>query len=75
LAVSILSRKKEAHQFLQSMRLDVTENITILDSLMQSNKVIIANHDSLVNWLLADSATIDRAHFQKKWAPYGLEIS
>jgi hypothetical protein len=58
--------KKRAHQFLQSMRLDVTENITILDSLMRSNKVIIANHDSLVNWLLADSATIDRAAFSKK---------
>jgi hypothetical protein len=58
--------KKRAHQFLESMVLDVNQNITILDSLMQSNKVIIANHDSLVNWLLADSATIDRAAFSKK---------
>lgn len=58
--------KERARQFLKSMQIDVERNIIILDSLMQSNQVIIANHDSLVNWLLADSTTIDRAAFSKK---------
>jgi len=58
--------KTRAHQFLQSMLLDVETNINNLDSLMQQNCVIIANHDSLMNWLLADSSTIDRAAFSRK---------
>src|SRR6266496_5534556 len=58
--------KHRAHQFLQSMLLDVQDNMKHLDSLMQQDHVIIANHDSLVNWLLADSATIDRAAFARK---------
>lgn len=58
--------KKRAHQFLQSMLLDVRTNMANLDSLMKQNHIIIANHDSLVNWLLQDSATIDRAAFAKK---------
>ena len=58
--------KNRAHQFLQSMQLDVQDNIKHLDSLMQTDLVIIANHDSLVNWLLADSVTIDRAAFSRK---------
>ena len=58
--------RERAHQFLQGMLLDVRTNIRNLDSLMQQNRVIIANHDSLVNWLLADSSTIDRAAFSKK---------
>ena len=37
-----------------------------LDSLIQQDRAIIASHDSLVNWLLADSATIDRAAFARK---------
>ena len=58
--------KRRAHQFLQSMLLDVQDNIKHLDSLMQQDRMIIANHDSLVNWLLADSATMDRAAFARK---------
>jgi hypothetical protein len=58
--------RKRAHQFLQGMLVDVKTNISNLDSLMQQNRVIIANHDSLVNWLLADSSTIDRAAFSRK---------
>src|SRR6266487_6024402 len=58
--------KHRAHQFLQSMLLDVQDNMKHLDSLMQQDHVIIANHDSLVNWLLAVSATIDRAAFSRK---------
>jgi hypothetical protein len=58
--------KHRAHQFLQSMLLDVQDNMKHLDSLMQQDHVIIANHDSLVNWLLADSATIDRAAFSRR---------
>jgi hypothetical protein len=61
-----LVEKERAHQFLQSMLVDVSTNIKNLDSLMQQDKIIIANHDSLVNWLLADSATIDRAAFARK---------
>jgi hypothetical protein len=55
-----------AHQFLQSMLLDVRDNMKHLDSLLQQDHQIIVNHDSLVNWLLADSATIDRAAFSRK---------
>ncbi len=58
--------KKRAHQFLQSMLLDVRTNMKNLDSLMQQDRGIIVNHDLLVNWLLADSSTIDRAAFSKK---------
>jgi len=58
--------KERAHQFLQSMLLDVRTNINNLDSLILGNTAIIANHDSLVNWLLADSATIDRAAFSRR---------
>src|SRR5215470_12894648 len=58
--------KTRAHQFLQGMLLDVRTNIKNLDSLMKQNRVIIANHDTLLNWLLADSSTIDRAAFSKQ---------
>jgi hypothetical protein len=58
--------KDRAKQFLQSMLVDVRTNIIILDSLLNQDRIIIANHDSLVNWLLQDSATIDRAAFAKK---------
>ena len=58
--------RDRAKQFLQSMYVDVKTNIKILDSLLVQDEIIIANHDSLVNWLLLDSATIDRAAFAKK---------
>jgi len=58
--------RKRAHQFLQSMLLDVKTNIVNLDSLIKQDRVIIANHDSLLNWLLTDSSTIDRAAFSRK---------
>ena len=58
--------KRRAHQFLQSMLVDVKTNMKNLDSLIGQNRMIIANHDSLVNWLLQDSATIDRSAFAKK---------
>jgi predicted GNAT superfamily acetyltransferase len=60
------AEKQRAHQFLQSMLLDVKTNIKNIDSLIQQDLLIIANHDSLVNWLLGDSATIDRAAFSRK---------
>jgi hypothetical protein len=52
-------------QFLQSMLIDVRTNIKNLDSLIEQDKKIIAGHDTLVNWLLRDSATIDRAAFAR----------
>lgn len=58
--------RDRARQFLQSMVVDVRTNIKNLDSLLTQDKIIIANHDELVNWLLQDSATIDRAAFAKK---------
>ncbi len=58
--------KKRAHQFLQSMLMDVKTNITNLDSLIHQDNDHIANHDSLLLWLLADSTSIDRAAFAKK---------
>ena len=57
--------KERAEKFLQSMLLDVRTNIANLDSLMKQDRVIISNHDELVNWLIKDSATIDRAAFAK----------
>jgi len=57
--------KNRAGQFLQSMLVDVQTNIKNLDSLLTQDKIIIANHTTLVNWLLQDSATIDRAAFAK----------
>ena len=61
--------KKRAHQFLQSMQVDVKTNMKNLDSLMVQDRMIIANHDSLVNWLLEDSPTINRAAFAQKMGP------
>ncbi|HUS03215.1 MAG TPA: hypothetical protein VMY77_15860 [Chitinophagaceae bacterium] len=58
--------KTRAHQFLQSMLLDVQTNISNLDSLIREDNKYIANYDSLVIWLLSDSNTIDRAAFAKK---------
>lgn len=58
--------RDRARQFLQSMVVDVRTNIKNLDSLLTQDKIIIANHDELVNWLLQDSAAIDRAAFAKK---------
>jgi len=58
--------KKRAHQFLQSMLLDVRKNTENLDSLMQQDRLYIANYDSLIQWLLADSLSIDRGAFANK---------
>jgi len=58
--------KSRAQKYLQSMLLDVRTNISNLDSLMNQDRIIIVNHDVLVNWLLQDSTTIDRAAFAKK---------
>jgi hypothetical protein len=57
--------KERAEKFLQSMLLDVRTNIVNLDSLMKQDRLIISNHDALVNWLLQDSATINRGAFAK----------
>ena len=57
--------KDRARKFLQSMLVDVRTNIKNLDSLLSYDHIIISNHDSLVNWLLKDSATIDRAAFAR----------
>src|SRR5678815_2326909 len=40
-------------------------NISNLDSLLKQDHLIISNHDALVNWLLQDSATINRAAFAR----------
>ena len=58
--------RDRAEKFLQSMLLDVRTNIKNLDSLLLQDHIIIDNHDTLVNWLLQDSATIDRAAFARK---------
>lgn len=57
---------KRAHQFLESMLLDVRSNTKNLDSLLKLDKEYIITYDSLVQWLLADSLSIDRAAFAKK---------
>jgi len=58
--------RERAEKYLQSMLLDVRTNIKNLDSLLTQDNIIIDNHTSLVNWLLQDSATIDRGAFAKK---------
>lgn len=58
--------KSRARQFLQSMLVDVQTNMKNLDSLVIQDRVIITNHDTLVNWLIEDSATIDRAAFARR---------
>src|SRR6476620_3563083 len=58
--------RKRAHQFLESMLVDVRTNMKNLDSLIVQDKLIMLNHDTLVNWLLMDSLTIDRAAFARK---------
>ena len=57
--------KRRAHQFLESMLVDVKTNIKNLDSLIAQDNTYLVNYDSLVNWLLQDSATIDRAAFSR----------
>ena len=58
--------KKRAHQFLESMLLDVRTNIKNLDSLLSEDNIYVKKYDSLMNWLLQDSATIDRAAFARQ---------
>ena|SRR5258705_2360777 len=58
--------KSRAQKFLQSMLLDVRTNITNLDSLIGEDNIYLKNYDTLTNWLLQDSATIDRAAFARK---------
>jgi predicted GNAT superfamily acetyltransferase len=57
--------KKRAHQFLQSMRVDIQSNIRALESLLAQDSELIIGHGALVTWLLADSLSIDRAAFAK----------
>src|SRR5262245_19992613 len=58
--------KERAGKYLQSMVLDVKTNIVNLDSLIEQDNIHLVNYESLVKWLLADSATIDRAAFAKR---------
>ena len=58
--------KDRARQFLQSMLVDVRTNIKNLDSLISQDNIIITNHSALVDWLLQDSTTINRAAFSNK---------
>ena len=48
--------KKRAHQFLESMLVDVKTNIKNLDSLIAQDNIYLTNYDSLVNWLLDQRA-------------------
>ena len=57
--------RERAEKFLQSMLVDVRTNIKNLDSLTGQNHTLIANHESLLKWLLQDSVTIDRSAFSK----------
>jgi len=58
--------KERAKQYLQSMLLDVRTNIVNLDSLIQQDDLYVNIYDTLVNWLLQDSASIDRAAYARK---------
>lgn len=58
--------RDRAKKFLQSMLLDVRTNIINLDSLITQNNIHMMNHESLMKWLLTDSASIDRAAFARQ---------
>src|SRR6185503_14809879 len=58
--------KERAEKYLQSMLLDVRTNIVNLDSLMTQDRIHLLNYESLLKWLLEDSATIDRAAFARR---------
>jgi len=58
--------RDRAKKFLQSMSLDVNTNIKNLDSLIAQDNIHLANYESLLKWLLKDSATIDRAAFARR---------
>ena len=58
--------KERAEKYLQSMLLDVRTNIINLDSLLAEDHRYLRDYDTLTNWLLQDSATIDRAAFARK---------
>ena len=58
--------KERAEKYLQSMLLDVRTNITNLDSLLAEDHKYLRDYDTLTNWLLQDSVTIDRAAFARK---------
>src|SRR5215510_11126880 len=58
--------KERAEKYLQSMLLDVRTNIINLDSLTTQDNIHLANYESLLHWLLEDSATIDRAAFARR---------
>jgi hypothetical protein len=57
--------KDRARKFLQSMLIDVSTNIINIDSLIVQDNSHFRNHEFLLNWLLQDSATIDRAAFAR----------
>lgn len=58
--------KERAEKYLQSMLLDVRTNIINLDSLLAEDHRYLRDYDTLTNWLLQDSATIDRGSFARK---------
>lgn len=58
--------KERAEKYLQSMLLDVRTNIVNLDSLLAEDYRYLKDYDVLTDWLLQDSATIDRAAFARK---------
>jgi len=58
--------KERAEKYLQSMLLDVRTNIVNLDSLLAEDYRYLTDYDILTDWLLQDSATIDRAAFARK---------
>ena len=57
--------KERAEKYLQSMLVDIRTNIVNLDSLVRGDNTYTEKYDTLVNWLLEDSATIDRAAFAR----------
>ena len=58
--------KERAEKYLQSMLIDVRTNITNLDSLLAEDHRYLRDYDTLTDWLLQDSITIDRAAFARK---------
>lgn len=58
--------KERAEKYLQSMLIDVRTNIMNLDSLLAEDHRYLRDYDTLTDWLLQDSVTIDRAAFARK---------
>ena len=66
--------KNRANKYLDGLLIDVSSNNEALDSLIKENDILKKKCDTLIQWLLNDSATIDRFSFAKKLVPANIRV-